>query len=238
MIISKAFRLDEYIGSSINISIPTGSTTSHYPVIGKFIVDGLNEILADFNTTITYNEQTGEATMGGIKFILAANTSSIRCYFDSYGEIGYNSLTANYSGNTIAYSMVATVKGTAESFEVLVAAGVDVSSPSILFGKYTLQRFSDGATLTAFRRNNATGNFWVFQDGQFLEYAAVIKPDKTYAYSDFTYSGYALVPAVLTNFAYQLQNAYLYCPMLESGNHYTIAGVSVVAVQTCLILTC
>lgn len=239
MIISKSFRLDENVGAGTSISIPnSSSTTTTYPIIGKFIVDSINEILSNFDAHIEYNAQTGEAEMDGIHFLIAANTSSIRCYFYGDSEIGYNSISASYSGNTKAYAAVVTVKGTAESFEVLVAAGLDVSSPAILFGRYSLKRLLDGTILTAFRRNNTSGNFWVFENGQFLEYAAVIKPDKTYAYSDFTYLGYALVPAVLTNFAYQLMGAYLYCPMLESGNHYTIAGVSVVAVQSSLVLTC
>lgn len=238
MIISKAFTLNEYIGSGVSISIPNGSTTTNYPIIGKFIVDSLNEILADFNTSIEYDAQTGQAQMDGVHFIIVANTSSVRFYFNGDSEIGYNSVSASYSGNTQSYRMVATVKGNSESFEVYIAAGLDVSNVSSMFGKYSLTRLSGGKTLTAFRRNNTTGNFWVFEDGQFLEYAAVVIPSKTYAYSDFTYSGYALVPAILTNFAYQIVNAYLYCPMLESGNHYTIADVSVVAVQSCLVLKC
>lgn len=238
MIISKSFRLEEHVGSGVTISIPNGSSTTIYPVIGRFIVDSLNEVLENFNAHIEYNEQTGQAEMGGSSFILGANTSSVRCYFNGDSEIGYNSVSASYSGNTQAYGAVITVKGDAESFEVLIAAGLDLSNPLPLFGKYNLQRLADGQVLTAFRRNNTTGNFWVFEDGQFKEYAAVIKPDKTYAYSDSTYAGYALVPAILTNFAYQIKNTYLYCPMLESGNHYTIAGVSVVAVQSCLLLKC
>ena len=238
MIISKAFTLEEHIGSGISIPIPNGSTTTAYPIIGRFIVDSLNEILANFNAHIEYNEQTAEAEMNVIPFHIAADTSAVRFYFNCYSEIGYNSVSASYSGNTQAYRMVATVKGTAESFEVFIAAGLDVSNPAVMFGKYNLRRLSDGAVLTAFRRNNTDGNFWVFENGQFLEYAAVVKPGKTYAYSDFTYSGYALVPAILTNFAYQIENAYLYCPMLETGNHYTIADVSVVAVQSCLLLRC
>ena len=239
MIISKSFKLNEHIGSGKSISLPNSSTTTtHYPIIGKFIVDSLNEILSSFGTRIEYDEQTAEATMNGIGFIIAANTSSIRFYFNGDSEIGYNSISASYSGNTVAYGMVATVKGTADSFEVLIAAGLDLSNPAVMFGKYNLKRLADGTVLTAFRRNNTTGNFWVFESGQFKEYAAVVVPGKTYAYSDFTYSGYALVPAILTNFAYQIVNAYLYCPMLESGNHYTIADISVVAVQSCLILKC
>lgn len=239
MIISRAFTLQENVGGGKSISIPnSSSTTTTYPIIGRFIVDGLNQLLENFNTRIDYNEQTGEAEMDGIKFLIAASTSSIRAYFYGESEIGYNSISASYSGNTMAYRMVATVKGTPDSFEVLVAAGLDVSSPSIFFGRYSLRRLADSKTLTAFRRNNNSGNFWVFDEGTFKEYAAVIKPDKTYAYSDFTYTGYALIPAVLTNFAYQIIDAYLYCPMLESGNHYAIAGVSVVAVQSCLVLRC
>lgn len=238
MIVSKSFRMDEHVGSGVSISIPDASSTTHYPIIGKFVVDGLNEILAKFNTSIQYDEQTAKATMDGIEFYIVASTSSIRCYFDGDRDIGYNSVSASYSGNTQAYGMVVTVKGTTESFEVYISAGLDLTNPSILFGKYNLRRLSDGNVLTAFRRNNTTGNFWVFEDRQFVEYAAVIKPDKTYAYSDFTYSGYALVPAVLTNFAYQIVDAYLYCPMLESGSYYTIAGVSVVAAQSCILLKC
>lgn len=239
MIVSKAFTLNENVGSGISISLPNSSnTTTHYPIIGRFIVDSLNEVLSDFNARIEYNEQTAEAEMNGVNFLIAANTSSVRFYFNGDSEIGYNSISASYSGNTQAYRMVATVKGNEDSFEVYIAAGLDVSTVSSMFGKYSLKRLADGKTLTAFRRNNTNGTFWVFDDGQFLEYAAVVKPDKTYAYSDFTYSGYALVPAILTNFAYQLENAFLYCPMLESGNHYTIADVSVVAVQSCLILMC
>lgn len=239
MIVSKAFTLAENVGSGVSIFIPnSSSTTTNYPIIGKFIVDSLNEILSSFGAHIEYDEQTGQAEMNGIGFLIAANTSSIRFYFNGDSEIGYNSVSASYSGNTQSYRMVATVKGTAESFEVFIAAGLDVSSPAAMFGKYNLRRLSNGQILTAFRRNNTTGNFWVFENGQFLEYAAVVKPDKTYAYSDFTYDGYALVPAILTNFAYQIENAYLYCPMLESGNHYTITNVSVVAVQSSLLLGC
>lgn len=238
MLISRTFRLDEHIGSGVSVSIPNASSATHYPIIGRFVVDGLNEVLTHFGYRIEYNEQTTEASINGVPFYLLANTSVIRCYFDGDRDIGYNSVSASYSGNTQAYGMAVTIKGTTESFEVFISAGLNLTNPAILFGRYNLKRLSDGSTLTAFRRNNTSGNFWVFDDTQFLEYAAVINPDKTYAYSDFTYSGYALVPAVLTNFAYQLVDAFLYCPMLESGNHYTIADVSVVAVQNCLLLTC
>ena len=238
MLLSKSFRLEEHIGSGITVSIPNSSSTTTYPIIGKFIVDGLNEVLSNLGVSIQYDPQTGLATMLGVSFYLVASTSSIRCYFDGDRDIGYNSISASYSGNTQAYGAVITVKGTAESFEVYISAGLDLTNPSILFGKYNLERLSDGKVLTAFRRNNTTGTFWVFDNGQFVEYAAVIKADKAYAYSDFTYSGYALVPAVLTNFAYRITNAFLYCPMLESGNHYTIADVSAVAVQSCLLLRC
>lgn len=238
MIVSKVTRLAEHIGSGKSISIPDTSGVTHYPIIGRFIVDALNEVLASFNTSIEYNEQTAAATMNGVDFYLVASTSSIRCYFDGDRDIGYNSISASYSGNTQAYGVSVTVKGTTDSFEVFISAGLDLTSPSILFGKYNLKRLVDGSILTAFRRNNTTGTFWVFDNGQFVEYAAIIKADKTYAYSDFTYSGYALVPAVLTNFAYQIVDAYLYCPMLESGSYYTIAGVSVVAAQSCILLKC
>lgn len=238
MIISKSFRLDEHIGSGKSISIPNTSGTTQYPIIGKFIVDSLNEVLSNFNAHIEYDEQTALAQMNGVSFYIAANTSSIRAYFDGDRDIGYNSISASYSGNTQAYGAVITVKGTVDSFEVYISAGLNLTNPAILFGKYSLKRLLDGKVLTAFRRNNTTGTFWVFDNGQFLEYAAAIVPDKSYAYSDFTYSGYALIPAVLTNFAYQISDAYLYCPMLESGNHYTIAGVSAVAVQSCLLLKC
>lgn len=238
MIVSKVFRMAEHIGSGSSISIPDTAGTTHYPIIGQFIVDGLNEVLAKFNVSIEYDAPTAKAKMCGVDFYLAANTSSIRCYFDGDRDIGYNSISASYSGNTQAYGMAVTVKGTTESFEVFISAGLDMTNPVILFGKYNLKRLADGDVLTAFRRNNTTGNFWVFKDGQFVEYAAIVKVDKTYAYSDFTYSGYALVPAILTNFAYQINDAYLYCPMLESGNYYTISGVSVVAAQSCILLKC
>lgn len=238
MIVSKSFRLDENVGSGKSISIPNASSTTNYPIIAKFIVDSLNEVLSDFGARIEYNEETAVAQMDGVSFYLVASTSSIRTYFDGDRDLGYNSISASYSGNTQAYGAVITVKGTAESFEVYVSAGLDLTNPSILFGRYSLRRLVDGKVLTGFRRNDTTGTFWVFDDGQFVEYAGVIKVDKTYAYSDFTYSGYALVPAVLTNFAYQIVDAYLYCPMLESGNHYTIADVSVVAVQSCILVKC
>ena len=238
MIISKSFRLEEHVGSGVTISIPNGSSTTIYPVIGRFIVDSLNEVLENFNAHIEYNEQTGQAEMGGIDFMFTANLSSIGMYIPGDVNLGNNSVTAKFSGNTKSYAAVITVKGTPDSFEVYIAAGLDVSNPVLLFGKYNLRRLADGAILTAFRRNNTSGNFWVFDNGQLKEYASVIKPDGTYAYSDSTYSGYALIPAVLTNFAYQIIGAYMYCPMLESGNHYTIAGVSVVAVQSCLLLKC
>lgn len=238
MIISKTFRMNEHIGSGVTVSIPDASSTTTYPKIGRFIVDSLNAVLESFNTRIEYDEQTGLASIDGISFYLVASTSSIRAHFDGDRDIGYNSISASYSGNTQAYGATITVKGTVNSFEVYISAGLNLTNPVILFGKYSLKRLYDNKVVTAFRRNNTTGNLWVFEDNTFKEYAAVITADKTYGYSDFTYSGYALVPAVLTNFAYQLVDAYLYCPMLESGNHYTIADISVVAVQSCVLLKC
>ena len=238
MIISKSFRLEEHIGSGISISIPNSSSTTHYPVIGRFIADCLNEVLSELGIALSYDESTAQAEMEGISFNLVANTSSIRVYFNGDDDLGYNSVSASYSGNTVSYSAVITVKGTANSFEVFIAAGLDVSNPLPLFGRYKVERLCDGKLLTAFRRNNTSGNFWVFENGTLLEYAAVLKPDKTYAHSSSTYSGYALLPAVFTNFAYKILDAYIYCHMLETGNHYIIAGVSVVAVQSSILLKC
>lgn len=238
MIISKTFTLDKNVGSGQSISVPGASSVTNYPIVSRFIVDGLNDILANFNHHIEYNETTGQAVLDGVTFYIVANLSNIQMYFRDNSEIGYNSIYASFSGNTKAYRMTATVRGDDQSFEIYIAAGLDLSNVSTMVGKYAVRRLSDGKILTAFRKNNSDGCFWVYEDGQFLEYSAVIKPATTYAYSSNTYSGYALLPAVMTNFAYQLVNAFLYCPALQSGNHYTIAGINTVSVQSCVLLKC
>ena len=236
MIISKAFTFTGDWGDSVTITIP-GSTTkvSHYPGLARFMIDSFNDVLANFNTFITYNENTAEATINQANFIIAVGSTSIKIYFDGDGSLGCN--TVNYDSYA-SDNLVVLVKGNTNAFELLMASGANISSYSTLFGKYSCERLSDGKILTAFRRNNSTGTFWLFEDGTFLQYVSIVKADTLYAFSSYSYSGYALVPAILTNFAYRIVDVYLYCPMLESGSYYTIAGVSVATVQSCLMLTC
>ena len=236
MIISKPFTFTEDFGESVSILPPNvTSKVTHYPALGRFIVDSFNDVLANFNAHIEYNEQTGEAEMDRASFLILAGASSIKIYFNGDDEIGYNSVSF-----TTAYdfNLIVLVRGTSESFELLISSGDSISSYLTLFGKYSMERLSDGKIITAFRKNSTTGSFWMFEDGVFIGHSQIVKPSSTYAYAETTYSGFALVPAVLTNFAYRVVNVYMFCPMLESGTYYTIAGVSLVSVQTCLLLKC
>ena len=237
MIVTKTFQFSGSIGSTKNVSIPDGTTASHVPTWARFVVDGINEVLASFGTHIEYDEQTGAASMSGTSFILTITGSTVRLYANPGGELDYTNQSIAF-GSGDYYNVVVTVKGTTDSFEVFLAGGSEIGSFFDILGKYNFKRLSDGRVLSALRKPDSTGKFWVFEDGEFLEYALIVKPAAQYAYSDFTYIGYALVPAIPTNFAYRIVDAYLYCPMLESKVHYTIADVSVVAVHSCLLLRC
>lgn len=236
MIISKPFTFTGDFGSSVSITVPgSSSKVTHYPALGRFVVDSFNDVLANFNSHIEYDEQTGEAEMDGAGFLILVGASSIRMYFNGDDELGYNtvSFTTSYD-----FNLIILVRGTFESFELLIASGDSISSFSTLFGKYSMERLSDGKIIPAFRKNNTNGSFWMFEDGAFIGHSQIVKPSSNYAYAETTYSGFALVPAVLTNFAYRVVDVYMFCPMLESGSYYTIAGVSLVSVQLCLLLKC
>ena len=237
MIVTKTFQYSGTLGSTKNVSIPDGTTAPHIASWGRFVVDGINQVLESFGTHIEYDEQTGAGSLSGTSFILLFTGSTVRLYANPGGELDYvNQSVAFGSGDY--YNVVVTVKGTPDSFEVFLAGGSQLGSFFDVLGKYSFERLADGKVLSALRKPDSTGKFWVFEDGEFLEYALIVKPDSQYAYSDYTYPGYALIPAIPTNFAYRIVDAYLFCPMLESKVYYTIADVSVVAVHSCLLLKC
>lgn len=237
MIVTKTFSFSGSIGSSKTLTLSDGYTAAHYPTWGRFVVDCLNEVLESFGTYIEYDADTAKASMNGAHFWFPLTATAVKLYVENGNEAGYGNSAINFGGGTY-YHMVITVKGTQDSFEVQMAGGSDLGTFYNVLGKYNFKRLSDGKILTALRVTGTSGKFWVFEDDSLLELALVIKPSSTYAYSDFTYPGYALVPAIPTNFAYQISDAFLYCPMLESGAYYTIAGESVVAVQSCILLKC
>lgn len=221
--------------------IPALNTTVvHYPSAASCFANNLISAVSGLGVTMTYNEETSELTVGQAKMELVYGKENIYLMFSSGRDSGACVLPVLHLVDDITISQTFTlcIKGTSLSFEVSVSGSDKVGLFVDFFGAYTFQRVHDSASNMAIRRNTEDGHFWVFENKQFVEHCQVIVPAPDYAISPHSHSGIAFVPAVTTDFAYRIFDAYMLSHIMASGTFYKIAGVSVVAVQNCVVLCC
>ena len=235
MVIYKSFTCSAGVEEAVEVTIPgTEEVIQQYPTAAKCVADNIVSALAELGVEMVYNEETFEAQVGNAKFMLVYGLEHLYAFPNGADELGACQVSqANVvSEDTITQEMSICVRGTSNSFEVIVGV-------QDFFGIYTFERVFDNKKLTAIRKNTSDGRFWIFDEGAFLEYAEIIIPDNgQYSSSAYQASGVALIPAVCTSFAYKILDAFLYIPFLQSGAYYEIADFSVVAAASCVLLVC
>lgn len=235
MVIYKSFTCSAGVEEAVEMTIPgTEEVVQQYPTAAKCVAENIISALEELGVEMTYNEETFEAQVGNSKFVLIYGRDNLYAVSNGMGELGACHVAqANViSEDVITQDMSICVRGTSNSFEVIVGV-------QDFFGIYTFERVCDTKKLTAIRKNDSSGRFCIFDNGEFLEYAEIIIPDDgQYSSSAYQVSGVALVPAVCTSFAYRILDAFLYIPFLQSGAYYEIADFSVVAAASCVLLMC
>lgn len=231
MVIYKEFTCSANVNDAVDfITVGGTAAVKQYPSAANQVAENLISALEELGVEMTYNEETFEACINDTKFYLVCDKDELSIFWlSAEGWLGCSVHHAGIvSDESVSHEFAIRVTGTVNSFEV--AVGVQD-----FFGIYTLERAFDKKKLTAIKMNTSEGKFTIFENGDILELGQVIIPTSAYP-SEFAISGVTLVPAVTTNFAYRILDAFLYIPFLQTGTYYEIADFSVVAVASCVLL--
>lgn len=230
MVIYKEFSTSAEVAEAVEFVVIGDTVVKQYPSIAIQVARNLVSALHELGIAMTYNQTTFEACIGTAKFHLICDDTTLSIFWQVGEE--WMSCSVAHSGvvtsDFISCEFAIRVMGTSNSFEVSVGV-------QDFFGIYTLERAWDDKKLTAIRMNESRSKFAIFEDWQILELGKIIVPSADHP-SKFSASGVTLVPAVTTNFAYRIMDAFLFIPFLQTGTYYEIADFSVVAVASCVLL--
>ena len=232
MIIDKEIVCSDSQYSATSVSIEGKSCPlRQYPAAAKKLAECFISAFSELGIQATYDEKTYKMSINKASVYLIYGDDAVGLYMS-----GTNTLvgcTVNVSnsleGEIRSATLQVKVIGTSNSFEVFVGI-------QDFFGSYTFERAHDKKKFTAIRLTSDEGNFVLYNsDSGYEEYGRVIMPHSGYP-SAASALGVVLVPAVTTNFAYRILDAFLYIPSLQTGTYYEIADFSVVAVASCVLL--